>query len=180
MFSRFARIRPVTGFATTGLATTRVSMTKRFATTKTAEKSGFSLRKNPYVPYLVLLSLLSSAILKVLSKQQEGTVLSQRAAARRSALQDVLDELETVTDVRELSFYKRGELDLAARVEELTAKKDLDRSLGEIMEMIESAEDEWIETAPGGQDAAGPDMKNAAAESTGNNTVIDSKSSKFL
>lgn len=147
MFRSFTKLRlaqPARAFATQ-------------AAPKKEPKQGFSLRKNPYVPYLVLLSLVSSAVLKVLSKQQENSLLIHRSDARRSALNDIYDELKSTEDITKLSFYdstQQGHINLVDRIEELTSKKDLDRSLADIMAAIESAEDEWIETEPGNEPEA--------------------------
>lgn len=119
------------------------------STSATPAPSGFSLKRNPMVPYIILLSLLSSAILKVLSRQQDMRVLEERTAARRSILLDVLDRLDAhERDVAAGRVPAYGSFDVAREIDRLTEKKDLDKTFDEIMQEIASAEDEWIDTTP--------------------------------
>ncbi|VVT49657.1 uncharacterized protein SAPINGB_P002378 [Magnusiomyces paraingens] len=119
-------------------------------TSSSSSSSGFSLKGNPWVPYILLLSVVSSAVLKVMAVQQDMRVLEERTAARRSVLEDVLARLDQhERDIAEGKIAPGSQgFDVAKEIQQLIEKKDLDKTLEEILTEMESAEDEWIDTTP--------------------------------
>lgn len=123
------------------------------------QSEGFTLRKNPMVPYLILLSLISSVMIKIMTKQQEYQVNSERFQSRQSVLDTFYKKLERMQSNLEktgkLIDEETGEAIDVEKLDELVdsaihyQKRDADKTLEEIIKAIEEAEDEWIETTPG-------------------------------
>lgn len=101
------------------------------------KKSTFRTKvRNPMVPLLILVSLISSALIKVASYQQEYETLKRAGETKKSVLQTIITRLEN-----------GEEFDVQKEIESLYAS-DADKSLEELMKEIEQAESEWMVTNP--------------------------------
>lgn len=156
------------------------------------DSEGFTLRKNPMVPYLILLSLISSVLIKIMTKQQEFQVNSERYETRQAVLNSFYEKLErmqaNLEKTGKLVDEETGEIIDAEKLDELVdsaihyQKRDADKTLEEIIKAIEQAEDEWIETKPGDESKikkSKPVPVSAAAAAAQEATASESKETTF-
>lgn len=101
------------------------------------KKSTFRTKvKNPMIPLLILVSLISSALIKIAASQQEYDALTRNGESKIKALNSLLRRLED-----------GEEFDVQQEIAALNSS-DADKSLEEIMKEIERAETEWMVTNP--------------------------------
>lgn len=138
------------------------------------KKSTFRTKvRNPMVPLLIMVSLISSALIKVAASQQEYEVLVRTGETKKAALQAIIARLQAG---EELDVQK-----------ELTAlnSSDADKSLEDLIKEIEQAETEWMVTSPAPASPVSPEPVSKPVQPSAQpavSTSTDSKShtSKFL
>lgn len=133
------------------------------------KKSTFRTKvRNPMVPLLIMVSLISSALIKIAASQQEYEVLVRTGETKKAALHAIIARLQAG---EEFDVQK-----------ELTAvnSSDADKSLEDLIQEIEQAETEWMVTSPA---AATPELKSEPVQLSSQPaapTDTKSHSSKFL
>lgn len=141
------------------------------------KKSTFRTKvRNPMVPLLILVSLISSALIRVAAYQQEYDSLTRNYESKKAALREVIRRLEA------------GEVfDVKKEIEALNSS-DSDKSLEELIKDIEQAESEWMVTNPEPNQPAVVETKSEEIEApvpvattpTQTGTESQTRTSKFL
>lgn len=101
------------------------------------KKSTFRTKvRNPMVPLLIMVSLISSALIRIAAFQQEYETMNRNHESRKDVLIDIVRRLE-----------KGEKFDVKKEIDALYSS-DSDKSLEELMKEIEMAEEEWMTTTP--------------------------------
>lgn len=136
------------------------------------KKSTFRTKvKNPMVPLLILVSLISSALIKVAGYQQEYEALKRSGETKIGVLKTIIDRLE------------KGEVFDVQKEIEFLHTSDADKSLEELMKEIEQAESEWMVTEPKQEEVSLPQPgkpSQPVQSSQSEPTIPTTSSSKFL
>lgn len=103
----------------------------------TFKKSNLKTKvKNPMIRLLFLISMISSALISIASSEQELEELKLSTETKKIRLKEILQRVE------------KGEIfNVEKEIESMTVT-DKDRSIDELIEEIQKAEEEWIVTDP--------------------------------